>query len=82
MKFQITENFGCGSFGFHYIESAPIEEEVCNLAIEKVKESYQQNNSLSFFGVKPPQPLLKIAEYDDVRKKKVRGGIKFQTKWR
>ena len=50
--------------------------------IEKVKVSYEENNRLAWFGAKPSFPTIEIAQYDTDKKRKVRGGMKFKTKWR
>lgn len=80
-KFQIRQNFGQKSYGFEYFDMPDdaTYPEIEKKAIEVQKLDYK-NRFSGFGGKSREKPTIKVAEYSDG--KKVKGGIRFKTKWR
>lgn len=79
--FQIKQNFGQEIYGFEYFnmpDNAELQE-IEKKAVEVQKLDYK-NRFSGFSGKSMEKPTIKVAEYLDG--KKVKGGIRFKTKWR
>lgn len=82
MEFQIEQNFGDGCKGYLYFESDSDKIDVLeSLAKEEALKDWKNVNPALYFSPPSPcRPTVIISEFKDGRK--VKGGIRFKTKWR
>lgn len=84
MEFQIKQNYGQGSCAWIYfkVDGEKTIEELKEISVNAMKEDWSKiNPALYFFsGPTPAKPTIEVVEY--ANGKKVRGGIRFKTKWR
>lgn len=83
-EFQIKQNYGdscCAWIYFTAEEGKSIDELKKVAQLEMQKDWGKACSQPLFFGPPPsPYPTIEVAEYAEG--KKVRGGIRFKTKWR
>ena len=86
MEFQIKENFGngCGGYSYFTAEGSESIEELKEMAIKTMLDNYNNQAKFKylFYNPKSARSTIEVAEYDLTKNCKVRGGIKFKTKWR
>lgn len=83
MEFQVTQNYGGSCKGFLYFEIVGVPDLALieRLAIKAARDDWEKiNPALYFSEPKPARPTIEVAEYKDGRR--VKGGIRFKTKWR
>ncbi len=83
MEFQIEQNYGNGSMGWIYFQTDEDKsvDELKSLAVKEMRKDWESiDPALYFSEPQPARPTIHVCEYKDGRK--VKGGIRFKTKWR
>lgn len=83
MEFQVEQNWGDGTLGWIYFQANGNEsiDQLKKMAKDEMIKYWKGlNPALYFAGPRPARPTIKVAEYKDG--KKVKNGIRFNTKWR
>lgn len=84
MEFQVRQSWGQEMYAWEYFEIADnaTREEIEAKAIQVIKDEwkYRKKNHLGFSVPEKCKPKIKVAQWADG--KKVKNGIRFDTRWR